>query len=458
MTKEREFFIPTGKGISNVVFVDGEPCVPKFINPKNVSRLESSTGKSLSFTGGELKAIIAKDERNHQYYKDKPPEPPPTVTPPAPIPPPASSSPPPLRFETIDYYTLMQQKFAPLKYAVEEILPQGLFILAGAPKIGKSWLTLDMCRAIATGEALWDFGTTKGDVLYVALEDTHRRLQDRMFKIEQKTIDIQAELADKSKTRSFHFTTISKGLFGGMAEQIDTFVSEHPNTNFIAIDTLEHIRRSDKQNDNRKQERGLYATDYNDMQMLRNIVNKYDGMTIMLIHHTRKMYDSDPLHTVTGSTGLTGAVDGIWVLDKDKRSGDTAILSIANRDTKGYSFKLQLDEDSCKWQYLGECEDEEKSDKEMLATAINNLFTATDITSTEEWKGNATALCTALHKINDTLPITDRSIKGKISNKDFLDWLKRKFCISYKYQEFGRTIILSHLLRFTASVRGVQLK
>ena len=163
----------------------------------------------------------------------------------------------------------------------------------------------------------------------------------------------------------------------------------------------------------------------------------------MLIHHARKMYDADPLFTVTGSTGLTGAVDGIWVLDKDKRTENKAVLTISNRDTKGFCFKLQLDEDTCKWQYIGDVHEEEQDDRERLVMAINRLFSENDISTTAEWKGNATTLCAALHKIDDRLSISERTIKGKLNKRDLQDLLKKKYGIAYKYQEFGRNIILT---------------
>ena len=89
----------------------------------------------------------------------------------------------PKTFVTIDAYSLLQQEFAPLQFAVNEILPHGLFILAGSSKIGKSWLSLDMCRAVATGDAVWKFGAAQGAVLYLALEDNYRRLYNRLKKI-----------------------------------------------------------------------------------------------------------------------------------------------------------------------------------------------------------------------------------------------------------------------------------
>jgi hypothetical protein len=76
-------------------------------------------------------------------------------------------------FEIIDGNTLMAQEYEPLRFAVEKILPHGVFILAGSDKIGKSWLSLDLCVNVATGGKLWEFSSEQGDVLYLALEDNY---------------------------------------------------------------------------------------------------------------------------------------------------------------------------------------------------------------------------------------------------------------------------------------------
>ena len=84
----------------------------------------------------------------------------------------------PKTFTIIDGNTLMEQEYEPLQFAVEKILPHGLFILAGSGKIGKSWLSLDLCVNVATGGKLWEFSSEPGDVLYLALEDNYPRLQE----------------------------------------------------------------------------------------------------------------------------------------------------------------------------------------------------------------------------------------------------------------------------------------
>jgi len=93
-------------------------------------------------------------------------------------------------FDTINAADLMKQEFEPLRFSLDKILPHGLFILAGSGKIGKSWLALDMCAAVSSGGKLWEFNAEQGEVLYLALEDNHPRLQGRLLKTEAEETDI----------------------------------------------------------------------------------------------------------------------------------------------------------------------------------------------------------------------------------------------------------------------------
>ena len=79
------------------------------------------------------------------------------------------------KLTVIDGETLMDMKLPPTKFCVDTLLPQGLCILGGASKIGKSWWVLDLCVRIAKGEPMWDLKTTGGTTLYLCLEDTLRR-------------------------------------------------------------------------------------------------------------------------------------------------------------------------------------------------------------------------------------------------------------------------------------------
>ena len=134
------------------------------------------------------------------------------------------------RFLTIDGETLMSQPLTPLNFVVDTLLSQGLHILAGSPKVGKSWLALWLAVTVAKGEAVWGMGVKQGTTLYLCLEDSTLRIQNRLFEI---TEDAPA---------SVHFTTNSDTLGKGLEKQLCAFLSEHPDTVLVIIDTLQMIR------------------------------------------------------------------------------------------------------------------------------------------------------------------------------------------------------------------------
>jgi len=301
----------------------------------------------------------------------------------------------PKTFEIIDGNTLMAQEYEPLKFAVEKILPHGLFILAGSGKIGKSWLSLDLCVNVATGGKLWDFSSEQGDVLYLALEDNYPRLQDRLNKIQAASVDISR----------LKLTTAAFGISSGLLEQAHNHLANYPDTKLIIIDTLERVRDTEFN-------KNIYACDYRDMTSLRGITDKH-SLTLLLIHHTRKMSDSDPLNTLSGSMGLVGSVDGVFVLEKDSRIGHDAKLTIANRDTEGFCFKLRFDPEHCKWAFIGNDDGhmEEKLDEkdEWLLLLIDDFLQDT-------WSGTATELCDALKALDPEADLVPRTITKRLKS------------------------------------------
>ena len=147
----------------------------------------------------------------------------------------------------LDGETLMSTVLPPIRFVVDKLLPQGLHILAGAPKVGKSWLALWLCLCVAKGEPIWNFLTTKGSVLYLCLEDSYSRIQNRLLDI---TDDAPANLC---------FATMSEKLHSGLVEQIEGFLGAHPDTVLVVIDTLQRIRTVGN-------EANPYASDYRDAQ------------------------------------------------------------------------------------------------------------------------------------------------------------------------------------------------
>ncbi|MFI3205710.1 MAG: AAA family ATPase [Clostridia bacterium] len=306
------------------------------------------------------------------------------------------------KLQTVTATTLLNTEFPPLQFAVDEILPQGIFILAGSGKIGKSWLALDMCVSVATGANLWTYKTSKGEVLYLALEDNHRRLKNRL-----------SEIHEDNEVENLHFATASCGISDGLIEQVDDFMIENPNTRLIIIDTLEHIR-------NTNTETSIYSHDYQDIQSLRAITESHD-VTILLIHHTRKMYDPDPLNMLTGSTGLVGAVDGVWVLEKEKRTGNEGKLTIVNRDTNGYCFKVEFDKDNFKWNCLGSYEEEKAKSEVNFCEIINDFLN-------EKWQGTSKELASEI----TTIEISPPALTKKLNKMKAI--LLAEFGIRYSYE------------------------
>ena len=360
----------------------------------------------------------------------------------------------PKTFNTIDAYSLLQREFEPLQFAVDEILPHGLFILAGSSKIGKSWLSLDICRAVAAGDKVWDFSSEQGEVLYLALEDNYRRLHNRLKKIGlavpgQKSISSRGSLTGSPggtansnliNLSGFHMTTAAFGINSGLIEQIHNFMAAHPKVKLIVIDTLERIRDT-------AFDKGIYACDYRDMTTIREITDKYN-LTILLIHHTRKLSDDDPLNTLSGSTGLTGAVDGVFVLQKEKRISNKAMLTIANRDTDEFCFDLEFARENCKWIFKGEHVDVEnrpKESKEEMQAAKNEwLCLLVDDFLTDSWTGTATELAASLNDIDGSgsSGITHLNIKRQLFDNEQL-LLKSGIAVREGKSDGMRKIILS---------------
>lgn len=134
------------------------------------------------------------------------------------------------QLQTIDADTLLSTPLPVTKFIVEGLLPEGLHILAGSPKVGKSWRALWICFQVSKGEPVWGLTTTAGTVLYLCLEDSYTRIQNRLF-----------QLTDDAPN-TLHFANLSGSIGDGLENQISSFLSEHTDTNLIVIDTLQKIR------------------------------------------------------------------------------------------------------------------------------------------------------------------------------------------------------------------------
>jgi len=233
------------------------------------------------------------------------------------------------KIETITAKDLYGMKLLSPRFVVDGLLPRGLQVFAGPPKIGKSWLLMQLALAVASGKALWGMETEQGTVLSLCLEDNYARLQQRV-----------SELTDEPPD-SLHLATISQSLSDGLCEQLEDFLREHDDTNLVIIDTLQKVRGNSSDGN-------FYASDYQDISKLKRIADEYE-IALVLVHHLRKREAEDPHDMISGTTGLIGAADGSYVLRRVHRGDREVQLYIRGRDMEEKEFSLVRDEDLGEW-------------------------------------------------------------------------------------------------------------
>jgi hypothetical protein len=242
---------------------------------------------------------------------------------------------------------LMGRKFNPVRWIVPGLLPQGSMLFAGKPKMGKSWMVLGFCLAIATGgKALGEFECEVGDALYMALEDNPRRLQSRLKDL------LDGPSRGPGGLERLSMTVKSKKLDAGLIPEIQEWLEDHPEARIVVIDTLGSVRGG-KPNDNRT----LYEQDYEIGSALTALAEHY-GVCILIVHHLRKGDADDIMDMVSGSTGLTGGMDGAMVLNRTRSAAD-GILKAVHRDLEDDpEMALQkVDAGDGWWKYAGDAEE-----------------------------------------------------------------------------------------------------
>lgn len=233
----------------------------------------------------------------------------------------------------VDGETLWDLEFSAQRFCVRGLLPQGLCILGGAPKIGKSWLVLDWCVRIARGEAIWELDTVQGTTLYLCLEDTLQRVQHRLYC-----------MSEEAAPNAYFATTVGT-LADDLEKQISSFLLSHPDTVLVVVDTFQMVRGNAGD--------PSYGSDYQDMQKLKRIADQH-GITILLVHHLRKQSDRDPVNRLSGTTGISGAVDAVFVLDKKERSQNVALLVCTGRDIEYRELELRFSKERCVWDLVSD--------------------------------------------------------------------------------------------------------
>ena len=234
--------------------------------------------------------------------------------------------------EPITAGELMDKQFLPKPVIVEGMLPAGTYILAGTPKIGKSFLMTQLCWSEAEGIPFLGLATRKSTVLYLALEDTQERLQSRLVRM----------FGTDWSGSEFHLLFQINQQGDALIQQFQDFILEHPDTRLIVIDTLQRVRESNGSPYS-------YSHDYETIVPLKTFADAYD-VALIVVHHTRKNEDDDNLfNQISGTNGLLGAADGAFLLHQGKNN---VLLEQTGRDVPNQRYVLRFDKSQCVWDLI----------------------------------------------------------------------------------------------------------
>lgn len=239
-------------------------------------------------------------------------------------------------FHLISARDLQRKVFPPIKWMVEGLIPEGLTLFCGKPKLGKSWAALDLAFAISDGSQFLGNVCDEGAVLYLALEDNERRLQDRLNKIRPS----------EGWPLNLKLATSSPRLNEGGIEAMEAWIAGADNPRLIIVDTLATVKpiKGGKDSD--------YQADYGALRDLHRIASEH-RLAIVVVHHVRKADAEDPFDTVSGSTGLTGAADATLILTR-RNEGDGVVLYGRGRDLPEFEHAVEFDAERCRWKLLGD--------------------------------------------------------------------------------------------------------
>ncbi len=226
---------------------------------------------------------------------------------------------------------LLAQEFNPPKWVVPDLLPEGLTLLAAKPKLGKSWMALGLALAVASGGlALGRVPVTQGEVLYLALEDSPKRLHERVKRL----------LRGQPAPHALQLGTDWPRLDQGGVRLLEVWRRAHPGARLLILDTFAKIR-------GRAKSGTLYGDDYASLEEVQRLAHAYE-MAVLVIHHTGKESREDPLDEVNATQGLNGVADNILVLRRE-RGKPSATLIGDGRELNGIEQTLRFDVDEGGW-------------------------------------------------------------------------------------------------------------
>ena len=235
----------------------------------------------------------------------------------------------------IDMVKLRTEEIPPLRYAIKPILPEGLTLFCGRAKSMKSWKMLWICYAVRNGLKVMGHETIQGDCLYLGLEDSKRRLKDRekklgLNKLTPPYVDVTAPYLDM-----------------GLEESLQNWIDSVPNPRLICIDTLARVKSRTGFN------KAGTAYDH-DNETLRNIQKLaiQNGVSIVLVSHLNKAPQDYAFDKITGSTGLQGICDAMWLIERGEHGAQSTFIG-RGRDIMDFEYALNWNQETWRYDWVG---------------------------------------------------------------------------------------------------------
>ena len=236
----------------------------------------------------------------------------------------------------------------PINWIVENILPEGVTLFSGKQKTYKSFMMLDLCIQVCKGSMFMGNRCIQSHALYLDLESGLRRPRDRIRKI----------CEGQQIPEGLYILTALDGvrqIGNGFEEQIRKLLQSDPELKLIVIDVLEKIRPEPEN------KRSAYSMDYKVINPLNQLVAEFPGIGILLVTHNTKSVDlNDWQNNISGSVGLSGSVDSVWGVTKEKREDLNAVLHVSGREIRAEEFIIKFNENTLRWEYLGTAESQKK--------------------------------------------------------------------------------------------------
>lgn len=256
---------------------------------------------------------------------------------------------------------LMATKPEPVRWVFPGVIPEGLTLLVGPPKVGKSWWNLDLITALATGrfEAVFGWGQDIEPCpsLYLALEDPMRRVHNRMQQV-SRGLGFRPERAGEV------WLDLAPIADGGR-DEIERWLEKHPNARAVMVDVLAKVRGDGEG-------QTMYQADYEAVGALKEIADSY-GVGVIVTHHDRKKGDDDFVNQVSGTKGITGAADTILLLSRD-RKGTEGTLKVESRDVEACTYNVDFNREFGRWQIMDRADsDEDQGSREPKTSVVDQL-------------------------------------------------------------------------------------